>query len=68
MVRRAHPATLSFLCGLCAFAGDIPILLVAALPPCAPWVTSYTLNASTVSRAKSSSKFNFCLISPCSNR
>jgi hypothetical protein len=32
MVRRAHPTTLSFLCGLCAFAGDIPILLVAALP------------------------------------
>src|SRR5919109_5071796 len=30
MVRRAHPTTLSFLCGLGAFAGDIPILLVAA--------------------------------------
>ena len=28
----AHPTKLSFLCGLCAFAGDIPIPLDAATP------------------------------------
>jgi hypothetical protein len=30
--RRAPSSENYFLCGLCVFAGDIPILLVAALP------------------------------------